>query len=115
MLAHGSSWLDEAPVFDTRVLADAEGLRFIHTTARILAKRRAELSASQTQVAGWARVTRQTVAAIEDGTTWPDYLTVLKVAAALGLTLVPMPGGRRFGPPSGGALPPEVSAWLKHR
>lgn len=92
MLAHGSSWLDEHPRFDTRYAAEQEALTYIHATARTLASRRAELGVSQTWVARWAQVTRQTVAAIEDGTTWPDYLSVLKVAAALGLSLNPTPG-----------------------
>lgn len=92
MLAHGSSWLDEHPRFDTRYAAEQEALTYIHATARTLASRRAELGVSQTWVARWAQVTRQTVAAIEDGTTWPDYLSVLKVAATLGLTLMPTPG-----------------------
>ena len=88
MLVKGSHWLDKNPSFDTRgdqSLADV--LAELHRTCRLLARRRAELKLSQTQVARWAGVTAQTVAAIEDGTTWPDHLTLLRIAAALGGTV----------------------------
>lgn len=101
MLSVGSNWLDATPTFNTTSAADAEGLGRIHATARTLAERRSELNLSQSWVAGWAQVTRQTVAAIEDGTTWPDYLTVLKVAAVLGLTLQPTASGLPIGPRPG--------------
>ncbi len=88
MLVKGSHWLDKNPSFDTRgdqSLADV--LAELHRTCRLLARRRAELKLSQTQVARWAGVTAQTVAAIEDGATWPDHLTLLKIATALGGTV----------------------------
>lgn len=88
MLVKGNNWLDKNPSFDTRgdqCLADV--LTELHRTCRLLARRRAELRLSQTQVARWAGVTAQTVAAIEDGTTWPDHLTLLRVATALGGTV----------------------------
>jgi len=88
MLVKGSHWLDKNPSFDTRgdqSLADV--LAELHRTCRLLARRRAELKLSQTQVARWAGVTAQTVAAIEDGATWPDHLTLLKIATVLGGTV----------------------------
>jgi len=88
MLVKGSHWLDKDPSFDTRgdqSLADV--LTELHRTCRLLARRRAELKLSQTQVARWAGVTAQTVAAIEDGDTWPDYLTLLRITTALGGTV----------------------------
>ena len=99
-LAPGASWLDEAPTFHTPGdLLLAEVLADVHRTARLLARRRAELKLSQTQVATWAGVGRQTVAAIEDGTTWPDQLTVMRVASALGVTIrADVIPGRPIGP-----------------
>lgn len=88
MLVKGQSWLNEKPVFDARgdqTLADV--LAELHRTCRLLAKRRRELRLSQTQVAQWAGVTAQTVAAIEDGATWPDHLTLLRIATVLGGTV----------------------------
>ena len=88
MLVKGSHWLDKNPSFDTRgdqSLADV--LAELHRTCRLLARRRAELKLSQTQVASWAGVTAQTVAAIEDGATWPDHLTLLRIATVLGGTV----------------------------
>ena len=88
MLLRGSNWLDTNPSFDTRgdqALADV--LAELHRSCRLLARRRAELKLSQTQVAQWAGVTAQTVAAIEDGATWPDHLTLLKIATVLGGTV----------------------------
>ena len=88
MLVKGQSWLNEKPVFDARgdqTLADV--LVELHRTCRLLAKRRRELRLSQTQVAQWAGVTAQTVAAIEDGATWPDHLTLLRIATVLGGTV----------------------------
>ena len=88
MLVNGHSWLDDKPKFGARgdqTLADV--LTELHRTCRLLAKRRRELSLSQTQVAHWAGVTAQTVAAIEDGATWPDHLTLLRIAAVLGGTV----------------------------
>jgi DNA-binding XRE family transcriptional regulator len=88
MLVKGQSWLNERPVFDVggdQTLADV--LAELHRTCRLLAKRRRELRLSQTQVAHWAGVTAQTVAAIEDGATWPDHLTLLRIAAVLGGTV----------------------------
>jgi DNA-binding XRE family transcriptional regulator len=88
MLLRGSNWLDKNPSFDTRgdqTLADV--LAELHRSCRLLARRRAELKLSQTQVAQWAGVTAQTVAAIEDGATWPDHLTLLKIATVLGGTV----------------------------
>ena len=88
MLLKGYSWLDDKPKFDVRgdqTLADV--LAELHRTCRLLARRRAELKLSQTQVASWAGVTAQTVAAIEDGVTWPDHLTLLKIATVLGGTV----------------------------
>ena len=100
MLVKGSHWLDNNPSFDTRgdqSLADV--LAELHRTCRLLARRRAELKLSQTQVARWAGVTAQTVAAIEDGATWPDHLTLLKIVTVLGGTvearIIP---GRAMGP-----------------
>lgn len=88
MLLEGHSWLDDKPKFATRgdqTLADV--LSELHRSCRLLARRRAELKLSQTQVASWAGVTAQTVAAIEDGATWPDHLTLLRVATVLGGTV----------------------------
>ena len=88
MLVKGSHWLDKNPSFATRgdqSLADV--LAELHRTCRLLARRRAELKLSQTQVARWAGVTAQTVAAIEDGATWPDHLTLLRIATVLGGTV----------------------------
>lgn len=88
MLVKGQSWLDQQPSFDTGGdQALAEVLAELHRTSRLLAKRRAEVSLSQTQLARWAGVTAQTVAAIEDGATWPDHLTLLRIANALGGTV----------------------------
>lgn len=88
MLVKGQSWLDDKPKFDGRgdqTLLDV--LSELHRTCRLLARRRRELGLSQTQVAHWAGVTAQTVAAIEDGATWPDHLTLLRIAAVLGGTV----------------------------
>ena len=87
-LVKGQSWLDEKAKFDVggdQTLIDV--LSELHRTCRLLARRRRELGLSQTQVAQWAGVTAQTVAAIEDGTTWPDHLTLLRIATALGGTV----------------------------
>ena len=99
LLAPGHSWLDAGPSFAAGPL-ECEVLQDIHRTARLLARRRADVGISQQQAATWAGVTRQTVAAIEDGTSWPDYLTVLKIAAVLGVTVNPevVPQARTLGP-----------------
>ena len=100
MLVKGSHWLDRTPSFDTRgdqSLADV--LAELHRTCRLLARRRAELKLSQTQVATWAGVTAQTVAAIEDGATWPDHLTLLRIATVLGGTVeTRIIAGKEIGP-----------------
>lgn len=100
MLVKGSHWPDKNPSFDTRgdqSLADV--LSELHRTCRLLARRRAELKLSQTQVARWAGVTAQTVAAMEDGTTWPDHLTLLRIATVLGGTVeTRIVAGRPIGP-----------------
>jgi len=100
MLVKGSHWLDKNPSFDTRgdqSLADV--LAELHRTCRLLARRRAELKLSQTQVATWAGVTAQTVAAIEDGATWPDHLTLLRIATVLGGTVeTRIIAGKQIGP-----------------
>ena len=100
MLLKGYSWLDDEPKFDARgdqTLADV--LSELHRTCRLLARRRAELKLSQTQVARWAGVTAQTVAAIEDGATWPDHLTLLKIATVLGGTVeARIVAGKSVGP-----------------
>ena len=106
MLVKGSHWLDKSPSFDTRgdqSLADV--LAELHRTCRLLARRRAELKLSQTQVARWAGVTAQTVAAIEDGATWPDHLTLLRIATALGGTVeTRILAGKSIGPRTPSAL-----------
>ncbi len=106
MLVKGSNWLDKNPSFDTRgdqSLADV--LAELHRTCRLLARCRAEPKLSQTQVAAWAGVTAQTVAAIEDGTTWPDHLTLLRIARALGGTVeARIIAGRAIGPRSPSSL-----------
>lgn len=102
MLLKDHSWLDDKPKFDARgdqTLADV--LTELHRTCRLLAKRRRELSLSQTQVARWAGVTAQTVAAIEDGATWPDHLTLLRIATVLGGTVeTRITAGQPIGPRS---------------
>lgn len=100
MLLEGHSWLNEKPVFDVggdQTMIDV--LSELHRTCRLLAKRRRELRLSQTQVAQWAGVTAQTVAAIEDGATWPDHLTLLKIATVLGGTVeARIASGKSIGP-----------------
>jgi DNA-binding XRE family transcriptional regulator len=100
MLLKGHSWLDDQPKFEARgdqTLIDV--LSELHRTCRLLARRRAELKLSQTQVASWAGVTSQTVAAIEDGATWPDHLTLLKIATVLGGTVeARITSGKSIGP-----------------
>ena len=100
MLVKGSHWLDKNPSFDTRgdqSLADV--LAELHRTCRLLARRRAELRLSHMQVASWAGVTAQTVAAIEDGATWPDHLTLLRIATVLGGTVeTRIIAGKEIGP-----------------
>jgi len=107
MLIKGNSWLDDKhPSFDTRgdqTLADV--LAELHRTCRLLARRRHELKLSQTQVAKWAGVTAQTVGAIEDGATWPDHLTLLKITTVLGGTVeARIIAGRAIGPRSPSSL-----------
>ena len=56
-------------------------------------------------MAKWAGVTAQTVAAIEDGTTCPDHLTLLKITTVLGGTVeARIIGGRAIGPRSTSSL-----------
>ena len=87
-LLNDHSWLDSKPKIDTRGdQTPADVLSELHRTCRLLARRRRKLMPSQTQVAHWAGVTAQTVAAIEDGATWPDHLTLLRIATMLGGTV----------------------------
>jgi len=100
LLAAGASWLDEAPSFSTGGnLLDAEVLADLHRSSRLIARRRDELGLTQVQVSAWAGVTRQTIAALEDGTAWPDHLTVVKVCSVLGITVrTEVLPGRPIGP-----------------
>ena len=106
MLVKGHSWLDQQPSFDTGGdQALTEVLAELHRTCRLLARRRRELGLSQMHAAQWAGVTAQTVAAIEDGATWPDHLTLLRIANALGGTVeARVIAGRSTGPLKPSAL-----------
>ena len=87
LVAKGSGWLEANPSFVTPEPLLQEVLGEMHQISTMLAKRRAELGLSAKTVAVWAGVTRQTVAAVEDGSSWPDLLTILKIAAVLGVKL----------------------------
>jgi DNA-binding XRE family transcriptional regulator len=86
-VAKSSSWVEDKPKFTSTEPLVQEVLGEIHQISSMLAKRRAELGLSAKTVGVWAGVTRQTVAALEDGSSWPDLLTVLKIAAVLGIRL----------------------------
>lgn len=86
-MAPVSSWVEAQPNFASSEPLVQEVLGEVHQIASLLAKRRAELGLSARTVGVWAGVTRQTVAAVEDGSSWPDLLTVLKIAAVLGVRL----------------------------
>ncbi len=79
------SWKDGAAEFHTGDPVRDESLRRLYGTAQLLRSVREQATVSVHTVARGAGLRRQTLNDLENGHSWPDVMTVHRVALVLGL------------------------------